>query len=190
MSKMPEIFNSKYKFLEKHREDITSKYQNEYYSIRDLSKEYGVAWSAINYRLRKWGVFIQQRDTKIVALLKFFGKDILLDHSSGMTSRYLGWKYGISHSSILDFVPKGKISRREPRGEELERLLEDIKSELFFLDELIHCYTLPEKSILEVAYNHKCRIHFGYDDILDFLMFSEDLTINQILFREKGLILK
>lgn len=189
-SQIGKTIKSKYSFLEKHREEITRRHCINHESALKLSKSFGVGFGPMIYRLRKWGIF-ESRGYGNPAIDKLGDSTELLleDRKSGMSLRYLEKKYDVSHATLMEFFKKkgikGKVKQRKPKGEELEKLLEDLKSELFFLDELTHFYILPEKSILEIAYKNKCIVNFDYDKTVDFMMFDESRTLNSILREEK-----
>ena len=188
---MPRKKKGKYDFLDtEYKESIIKSYNNgKGVGIIALARKYGVSFNVMLYRLKRWGVYNPRGWGHVQEKIKVFRKEVIRDRLSGMTLRYLEQKYGIGFQSLFDLfkeLPK-PIKVRKPDEEELERLLEDINSELFFLDELSHFYVLKEEVIIQIAHKHKCILHLGYDDSVDFLMYDKKLTWRKILKERKSL---
>ena len=182
---------TKNKYLDEHKDEIIRKYQGGI-KVADISKDFGVRSESIRYRLKKWGIFKARRYGVVIEQIKLFEKELLEDRQSGMTYRFLELKYGVNEASLFHHLKqfiKGSIPERKPTKEEKERILEDLNSELFFLDELSHFYCLTEKSILRIAYENKCVVDLDYDDTIDFLEYDRSMTLNEILNERKGSIL-
>ena len=171
--------------LEKNKEKMIELYQNGL-SINKIAKKYNIGITSVRNRFIEWEIHKPRTHTS----RKFYEEDSVLeeikkDRESGMTFRYLEKKYGLSYTAITSCLKgvKGKFKKRMPEEDELERLIEDLNSDLYFLDELSHFYILPEMSILEVAHKHKCIVNFDYDNQIDFLMQGDKLSLTTILSR-------
>lgn len=183
---------AKYNFLDGYKDKILEEYNNGYgLSCYKLSKIYKVSYNTMMYRLKKWGVYNPRRRENFIENLNLMKSDILLDRSSGMSIRFLELKYGINAVTLLKVFREsnlgGKIPKRFPVGEELENLLEDINSGLFFLDELSHIYCVCERVILEIGRQNKCLINIDYDNDIDFLMYEDNLTLKKIMLDRNSL---
>lgn len=177
---------TKYNYLEEHREEIERLYdKGRGLTPYRLSKMYGVTHNVMTYRLKKWGVYNSKAIKSKFEIRQDMEKEIIRDRMSGMTFRFLELKYGINTFYLSKIFKennlKSRIPKRNPGTEELEKLLEDMNSELFFLDELSHFYCLDESVILKIAKDNKLVININYDHKIDFLMCRDDLTLEQIM---------
>ena len=172
-------------FLDEQREEIVNYYHNNNRSLLALEKKFGANRKTIQKRLEEWGEYKPREYGTTPERLENMGEDIQLDRRSGMTINFLELKYGVNgvylHRYLKSKNLAGRIPLRKPDEEEIERLLEDLESELFFLDELSHSYILPETSILQVAFENKCVVNIDYNDRIDFLMYRDDLTLKVIM---------
>ena len=182
MKKGVKMNKTKNSFLNERQQEIIGQYEDGV-SVIKLADKYKVSRAVMTSRLMIWEAYKPRGYGKIATQMEYMKDELIRDRKSGMTLRFLELKYGISHGSLLSYMDdiQGRIIPRKPEGSELDRLIEDLQSELFFLDELSHIYILTEHTILEIAYKYKLSVNMDYDDNIDFLMYDSEKSLYSIL---------